>query len=69
MKNLKGFNPRPIPLGFGDRFPDGSYTVGRGADPRTSSGRTGDLVPALVDDLKKPRKPAAKKRPRRPAAE
>jgi hypothetical protein len=23
-----------IPADFGDRFPDGDYTVGRGADPR-----------------------------------
>lgn len=30
----KRFNFRPVPVDFGDRFPDGVYAVGRGADPR-----------------------------------
>ena len=31
--NMK-FKFRDFPANFGDRFPDGAYTVGRGADPR-----------------------------------
>lgn len=30
----KAFKLSPIPPDFFDRFPDGNYTVGRGADPR-----------------------------------
>lgn len=58
-----------IPADFADRFPDGAYTIGRGADPRTVSGRTGDPVPAPKVGAEEPRKPKVKKRVTRPAAE
>lgn len=32
----------PPPPGWLDRFPDGDYTVGRGADPRTAEERARD---------------------------
>jgi hypothetical protein len=69
MTNLKDFKPRPLPADFADRFPDGSYAVGRGADPRTVSGRPGDPIPGVPIEQAKPSKPPAKKRPVRPAAE
>ncbi len=31
-----------IPADFADRFPDGDYTVGRGADPRSAAERAAD---------------------------
>ena len=38
----KHFKFRPVPADFGDRFPDGDYTVGRGADPRGAAERAAD---------------------------
>lgn len=32
-----------LPADFTDRFPDGDYTVGRGADPRGKGERTADV--------------------------
>ena len=58
---VKNFKPRPIPADYTDRFLDGDYTVGRGADPR---GRTGEAAP-----VKKPRSKKSKKRVVRTAAE
>jgi hypothetical protein len=69
MRDFKDWKPLPIPPGFADRFPDGSYAVGRGADPRTVSGRPGDPIPGEPVPVKKPRKPGGKKKPVRPAAE
>ena len=36
------WNFKPIPIGWVDRFPDGDYTVGRGADPRGKAEREAD---------------------------
>jgi hypothetical protein len=59
------FKFRDIPPGFGDRFPDGSYTVGRGADPR---GRAAGPE-ALPAEERKPAKTSRTKKPSRTAAE
>ena len=45
------------PSGWLDRFPDGDYTVGRGADPRGSTDRSVD-----AKRQKAPRKPAKKRK-------
>ena len=51
------FNFRPIPPNFSKRFPDGDYTVGRGADPRGAAERAADnAVKAPAAKLAKPRR-------------
>jgi hypothetical protein len=65
----KPFKLRPIPADFFDRFPDGDYTVGRGADPR---GRAVEAPPKRSAQIATPKKsPGSKRRkkPVRPAAE
>ena len=60
---------REVPPGFGDRFPDGDYTVGRGADPR---GRLVDVQKGhseVAAGARKPRKSIRRKTVVRPAAE
>jgi hypothetical protein len=36
------FKFHSIPPGWADQFPDGDYTIGRGADPRTAAERAAD---------------------------
>ena len=43
----KKFKFPPIPVDLADRYPDGDYTVGRGADPRSAAERAGDGQPSL----------------------
>ena len=66
----KPFTIRPIPPNFGDRFPDGDYTVGPGADPR---GRHAEAKPedaVATAPVRKPKKHVERTRkPVRPAAE
>jgi hypothetical protein len=59
---------RPIPANFGDRFPDGDYTVGRGADPRGAAERAAEAA-AAPNGAEKPRKAKPRKRLPRVAAE
>lgn len=54
----------PIPPGWVDRFPDGDYTVGRGADPRSKAEREADAKRAAGKGADK-----TSKKPARPAAE
>lgn len=63
------FKFRPIPANFAARFPDGDYTVGRGADPRgpQANGTTGDK--AKEAPVMKRLKSRRTKKPLRPAAE
>lgn len=67
------FKFRDIPAGFADRFPDGDYTVGRGADPRSSAERAAEQAAKAAQDSavpdKKVRPAKARKRVTRPAAE
>ena len=58
-----------IPAGFADRFPDGDYTIGRGADPRGRPIATEDSVSATQRASVKGQKPKRNKKPVRPAAE
>jgi hypothetical protein len=51
-----------IPADFADRFPDGTYTVGRGADPR---GKIEDAPAAATKAGPLPKKPAAKRKLRK----
>ena len=61
------FNFRDFPPNFGDRFPDGTYTVGRGADPRLpSEAATADQIGSFRERAAKPKRA---KKPLRPAAE
>ena len=62
------FKLRPIPSAFADRFPDGDYTIGRGADPRGIAER-GKATIANAQQPKKPRKRGAPKRVVKSAAE
>ena len=63
------FNFRPIPANFGDRFPDGDYSVGRGADPRGAADRAADNAAKEPARASKPRKSKRPQKPLRPAAE
>ena len=63
----KKFNFRPIPANLADRYPDGDYTVGRGADPRGAAERA--AASAAQAPAAKPAKPRLGKKPLRPAAE
>ena len=63
------FSFRPIPPDFVDRFPDGDYTVGRGADPRGRLAKSDVSDTAATVQSKKPRKPKRGKKALRPAAE
>ena len=65
---MKRFTLRPIPADFIERFPDGDYTVGRGADPRGIAERI-KATTAKALPQKKPRKRKASKSVLRPAAE
>jgi hypothetical protein len=60
------FNFRPVSPNFSKRFPDGDYTVGRGADPRGAAGRAADK--AAKAPAAKPAEPRRTKKIR-PAAE
>ncbi len=53
-----------IPADFAKRFPDGDYTVGRGADPRSKAERDAD-----AQDKAPKKMPSVRKKPVRPAAE
>ena len=57
---------KPIPADFADRFPDGDYTVGRGADPRGAIARSAPKSAKRKPAAKRPR---TKKAPRAAAAE
>ena len=63
----KLFKIRPIPPNFGDRFPDGDYTVGRGAAPRGRAVIEAERATAAAKAGKKVRK--TRKKAVRPAAE
>jgi len=65
-KNIK---LRPFPADFADRFPDGSYAIGRGADPCGSSGRVGAPLHQRPVESAKVRKAAAKNRPAKSSAD
>jgi hypothetical protein len=52
------------PPDFADRFPDGDYTIGRGADPRSAAERAAD---AERLDAAKAAKPATKRAKRKSA--
>ncbi len=59
-----------IPADFGERFPDGDYTVGRGADPRGAAEREAETA-AEADKAPRGAKASPKlkgKKPARPAA-
>ena len=58
---------RAIPPGFADRFQDGDYTVGRGADPRGLVGSTSEVGAKRNAAPRKPKK--APRRTARTAAE
>lgn len=62
---------KDFPADFADRFPDGDYTVGRGADPRgrvaTSPAGDGDAGASPTQPPKSNRKRS--KKALRPAAE
>ena len=60
------FKFRSIPANFADRFPDGDYTIGRGADPRGRS-EVRDAPTHLAEQ--KAKKPRQRKPVVRPAAE
>ena len=55
-----------IPPDFVDRFPDGDYTVGRGADPRTAAEGAADAGRAAAEDIAKPPRKRAKRKPLTP---
>ena len=57
----KPFKLRRIPVDFGDRFPDGDYTVGRGADPRGLLDKP-KAKPATAVRVKKSRNSKSRKR-------
>lgn len=63
----------PPPPGWIESFPDGDYTVGRGADPRTAAERAADpdgsiaMAKRRVDEAAAATAP--KRRPLPPAAE
>ena len=65
---MKSFKLRPIPADFVDRFPDGDFTIGRGADPRGFNDRA-DATSADVVRVKKAKKSKPRKRVVRTAAE
>jgi hypothetical protein len=50
------------PPDFADRFPDGDYTVGRGADPRSAAERAAEPVGSNVAEALKPSKKRAKRK-------
>jgi hypothetical protein len=50
-----------IPPDFADRFPDGDYTVGRGADPRSAAERAASAAGKVAA----PTKPANKRSKRK----
>lgn len=52
-----------IPPDFTDRFPDGDYTVGRGADPRAAAERAADAGRAAAEGAAKQPKRRAKRKP------
>jgi hypothetical protein len=51
------------PPDFADRFPDGDYTVGRGADPRSAVDRAAEAQRAAAEAASKPAKKRAKRKP------
>jgi hypothetical protein len=51
------------PADFADRFPDGDYTVGRGADPRSAVERAADAAHAAQHTLSEPTKKRTKRKP------
>ena len=64
----KTYNFRPIPPNLADRFPDGDYTVGRGADPRGAAERAAQPAGG-PEATGKPRRPRPRKRVPKVAAE
>lgn len=58
-----------VPADFADRFPDGDYTVGRGADPRGRSAPKPDKSAPAASSQGKPRKAKRAKKSVRTAAE
>jgi hypothetical protein len=56
-----------IPLDFADRFPDGDYTVGRGADPRSAAERAVDAARHKPANAPKPAKKRTKRNPAPPS--
>lgn len=63
---------RDVTAEYLDRFPDGDYTVGRGADPRGQAEREPDAAEAGARPAAVPeggRKPRRSRKPVRPAAE
>ena len=64
------FDFRPVPVGFSKRFPDGDYTVGRGADPRGRLSQSNIDATVAAAPEKKRRKPRRRtEKPARSAAE
>lgn len=63
------FKFRPLPADFAARFPDGDYTVGRGADPRGLQAREEGGNKAAEAQVSKRSKSRRIKKPLRPAAE
>jgi hypothetical protein len=49
------------PPDFADRFPDGDYTIGRGADPRSAAERAAEPVYSNVAEASKPSKKRSKR--------
>jgi hypothetical protein len=62
-----------IPAGWADQYPDGDYTIGRGADPRSAEERArdpdGSLARAEWEAEKRAAAEAQKKSKLPPAAE
>jgi hypothetical protein len=58
-----------VPADFADRFPDGDYTIGRGADPRGKIAKVASEAVKTDKSASKPPKPRRVKKSVRSAAE